>query len=141
MIAAVNGRAHRHVELAVLCDIVLAAEHTTFQAELLGIAFVQVEFEAAWIAWWVRARRPSGRTRTIRAGQVVAESQRLFTSDPKRLLGSVRTEESRALPISEKLRNNRYSRAYHLDYRDPLRSFWSEGRRGRSESPDLQSIV
>src|SRR5216683_2988304 len=31
MIAAVNGPAHRHAELAVLCDIVLAAEHTTFQ--------------------------------------------------------------------------------------------------------------
>jgi enoyl-CoA hydratase/carnithine racemase len=29
MIAAVNGPAHRHAELAVLCDIVLAAEHTT----------------------------------------------------------------------------------------------------------------
>jgi enoyl-CoA hydratase/carnithine racemase len=31
MIAAVNGPAHRHAELAVMCDIVLAAEHTTFQ--------------------------------------------------------------------------------------------------------------
>ena len=31
MIAAVNGPAHRHAELAVLCDIVIAAEHTTFQ--------------------------------------------------------------------------------------------------------------
>jgi hypothetical protein len=31
MIAAVNGPAHRHAELAVLCDIVLAADHTTFQ--------------------------------------------------------------------------------------------------------------
>src|ERR1700722_10525849 len=31
MIAAVNGPAHRHAELAVLCDIVLAAEHATFQ--------------------------------------------------------------------------------------------------------------
>ena len=31
MIAAVNGPAHRHAEIAVLCDIVLAAEHTTFQ--------------------------------------------------------------------------------------------------------------
>jgi len=31
MVAAVNGPAHRHAELAVLCDIVLAAEHTTFQ--------------------------------------------------------------------------------------------------------------
>src|SRR5260370_21437998 len=30
MIAAVNGPAHRHAELAVLCDIVLAAGHTTF---------------------------------------------------------------------------------------------------------------
>jgi enoyl-CoA hydratase/carnithine racemase len=31
MIAAVNGPAHRHAELAVLCDIVLAADHATFQ--------------------------------------------------------------------------------------------------------------
>jgi enoyl-CoA hydratase/carnithine racemase len=31
MIAAVNGPAHRHAELALLCDIVLAADHTTFQ--------------------------------------------------------------------------------------------------------------
>ena len=31
MIAAVNGPAHRHAELAVMCDIVIAAEHTTFQ--------------------------------------------------------------------------------------------------------------
>ena len=31
MIAAVNGPAHRHAEIAVLCDIVLAAEHSTFQ--------------------------------------------------------------------------------------------------------------
>jgi enoyl-CoA hydratase/carnithine racemase len=31
MIAAVNGPAHRHAEIAVMCDIVLAAEHTTFQ--------------------------------------------------------------------------------------------------------------
>jgi enoyl-CoA hydratase/carnithine racemase len=31
MIAAVNGPAHRRTELAVLCDIVLAAEHATFQ--------------------------------------------------------------------------------------------------------------
>jgi 6-oxocamphor hydrolase len=31
MIAAVNGPAHRHAELALLCDIVLAAETATFQ--------------------------------------------------------------------------------------------------------------
>ena len=31
MIAAVNGPAHRHAEIALLCDIVLAAEHATFQ--------------------------------------------------------------------------------------------------------------
>ncbi len=31
MIAAVNGPASVHAELALLCDIVLAAEHTTFQ--------------------------------------------------------------------------------------------------------------
>lgn len=31
MIAAVNGPAHRHAELAVLCDIVLAADTATFQ--------------------------------------------------------------------------------------------------------------
>jgi len=31
MIAAVNGPAHRHAEIAILCDIVLAAEHVTFQ--------------------------------------------------------------------------------------------------------------
>ncbi len=31
MIAAVNGPCHRHAELAVLCDIVLAAETATFQ--------------------------------------------------------------------------------------------------------------
>jgi enoyl-CoA hydratase/carnithine racemase len=31
MIAAVNGPAHRHAGLAVLCDIVLAAEHASFQ--------------------------------------------------------------------------------------------------------------
>ncbi|MGH7931673.1 MAG: enoyl-CoA hydratase/isomerase family protein [Candidatus Binataceae bacterium] len=31
MIAAVNGPAHRHAELAVLCDIVLAAESATFR--------------------------------------------------------------------------------------------------------------
>src|SRR6516165_3242038 len=31
MIAAVNGPAHRHAEIATLCDIVLAAEHATFQ--------------------------------------------------------------------------------------------------------------
>ena len=31
MIAAVNGPAHRHAELAVMCDIVLAADHATFQ--------------------------------------------------------------------------------------------------------------
>jgi enoyl-CoA hydratase/carnithine racemase len=31
MIVAVNGPAHRHAEIAVLCDIVLAAEHATFQ--------------------------------------------------------------------------------------------------------------
>lgn len=31
MIAAVNGPATVHAELAVLCDVVLAAEHTTFQ--------------------------------------------------------------------------------------------------------------
>jgi enoyl-CoA hydratase/carnithine racemase len=31
MIAAVNGPAHRHAEIAILCDIVLATEHTTFQ--------------------------------------------------------------------------------------------------------------
>jgi len=31
MIAAVNGPAHRHAEIATLCDIVLAAEHASFQ--------------------------------------------------------------------------------------------------------------
>lgn len=31
IIAAVNGPAHRHAEIALLCDIVLAAEHATFQ--------------------------------------------------------------------------------------------------------------
>jgi enoyl-CoA hydratase/carnithine racemase len=31
MIAAVNGPAHRHAELAVLCDIVLASENASFQ--------------------------------------------------------------------------------------------------------------
>jgi enoyl-CoA hydratase/carnithine racemase len=31
MIAAVNGPAHRHAEIALLCDIVLAAPHTTFR--------------------------------------------------------------------------------------------------------------
>jgi len=31
MIAAVNGPAHRHAEIAILCDIVLAAEHATLQ--------------------------------------------------------------------------------------------------------------
>lgn len=31
MIAAVNGPAHRHAEIALLCDIVLAAESATFQ--------------------------------------------------------------------------------------------------------------
>src|SRR5713101_2369181 len=31
MIAAVNGPAHRHAELAILCDIVLASDHATFQ--------------------------------------------------------------------------------------------------------------
>jgi enoyl-CoA hydratase/carnithine racemase len=31
MIAAVNGPAHRHAELALLCDIVLAADSATFQ--------------------------------------------------------------------------------------------------------------
>ena len=30
MIAAVNGPAYRHMELAILCDIVLAAEHAVF---------------------------------------------------------------------------------------------------------------
>ncbi len=31
MIAAVNGPAHRHAEIAILCDVVLAASHATFQ--------------------------------------------------------------------------------------------------------------
>ena len=31
MIAAVNGPAHRHAEIATLCDIVLAAEHASFR--------------------------------------------------------------------------------------------------------------
>jgi enoyl-CoA hydratase/carnithine racemase len=39
MIAAVNGPAHRHAEIAILCDIVLAAEHTTFPGDGVHVAW------------------------------------------------------------------------------------------------------